>query len=63
MASGYQMWCEEREVDHAHCPCGCEHPQPFILEKKGNILVCGACYFKDDAICEMVPCTPEICGE
>lgn len=51
-------WYAEQGVTHAHCPCGCEHPQPFILNGK---LVCGVCAIQDGKICEMVPCTPDVC--
>ena len=57
--AGYTEWCEARGVTHAHCPDGCEHPQPFILE---GVLVCGRCYFVYREVVAMVPCTPEYCG-
>lgn len=49
----------ERERDHLHCPEGCEHPQPFTI---GELTLCGRCFFVDDELTPMVPCTEEICG-
>lgn len=54
----YPEWCVANDCSHAHCPYDCEHPQPFIMNGK---LICGRCYFKDDDIVEMKPCSPENC--
>lgn len=58
----------EREIEHTHCPCGCEHPQPVQLaddervpEELRGKWVCGWCLRYAKAACVMVPCTPEIC--
>jgi hypothetical protein len=45
---------------HSHCPRGCEHPQPFIRDGKQY---CGLCRFFHVRLVEMVPCTPETCGQ
>jgi hypothetical protein len=57
----YTEWCAERGCDHAHCPDGCEHPQPVMLVD--GRLVCGRCLFKCSEVTEMVPCSPEVCKE
>jgi hypothetical protein len=56
----YADWCAARGVTHAHCPCGCEHPQPFL--SCTGLLICGACWALARAWCAMVPCTPAACG-
>lgn len=53
-------WYKKYGVSHAHCPNGCEHPQPFIFDEK---LICGRCFHKWDEIVTMTPCTPETCEE
>ena len=57
------------EIEHSHCPCDCEHPQPVQLadvpengEAAGK-MVCGWCLFVARSACVMVPCTPETCPE
>ena len=45
--------------EHYHCPCDCEHPQPFKHPDGG--MFCGKCWFLYYAACEMVLCTPETC--
>ena len=57
----YDEWCEANGCDHGHCPDGCEHPQPVMLE--GDRLVCGRCLFRFGERVEMAPCTPETCPE
>lgn len=57
------MWCIERGVSHAHCPLGCEHPQPFIPFADTSRLLCGGCYFVDNRITDMAPCLPETCRD
>lgn len=59
--SEYELWCEANSCTHAHCPCHCEHPQPFLL--KDGRLVCGECAIVDGFICNMVPCTPANCHD
>lgn len=54
----YDEWCEQNGCDHGHCPRGCEHPQPIIVD---GILVCGRCAVKCNEIVAMVPCTPANC--
>lgn len=54
-----QDWYRDHGCDHAHCPDRCEHPQPILLTD--GRLVCGRCLIRFDEVCEMVPCTPEIC--
>lgn len=55
----YYLWCLARGVQHAHCPDGCDHPQP-ILADDGE-LYCGRCWVQDRVKSRMVPCTPEAC--
>lgn len=45
-------------IAHAHCPQGCEHPQPFM---DGGREYCGRCWFKEGVRTEMVLCSPETC--
>jgi hypothetical protein len=58
----YLEWCTAAGVTHGHCPCGCDHPQPFWQAPDG-VLLCGACWVLDGMRCVMLPCTPEACGE
>ncbi len=55
------VWYKEHGCWHAHCPDGCEKPQPFVNEQ--GKMVCGRCFFKFGEVVEMIPCIPEICGE
>lgn len=55
----YRVWCIERGVTHAHCPDGCEHPQPFVATT--GELLCGRCWHKYRQITVMQPCHPETC--
>jgi hypothetical protein len=45
---------------HAHCPHGCEHPQPFFDDKFGGLL-CGCCWFKYGICSPMIPCDGDTC--
>ncbi len=56
----YREWCEAHNCQHAHCPHDCFHPQPFV---DGERLFCGRCLYEYDTVTEMVPCTPETCGD
>lgn len=47
--------------DHTHCPNGCDKPQPF--QHPDGRRLCGRCWFKFGEAVEMVPCTPEFCGD
>lgn len=51
-------WYLARGCGHAHCPFGCEHPQPFLIE---GVLLCGRCWFKERLRTPMIPCGPEVC--
>lgn len=51
----YIKWCEDNNSSHAHCPDGCEHPQPQLYN---GVLVCGRCLHKYN---EVVPCGLEVC--
>ena len=53
-------WYAAHGCDHAHCPHGCEHPQPFLIDD--GRLVCGRCAILDNVLSEMLPCTPEVCA-
>jgi hypothetical protein len=57
----YGEWCERNGCDHGHCPDGCSKPQPVLLAD--GRLVCGRCLIRFNEASEMVPCTPEVCGE
>lgn len=57
----YRDWCTAYGCTHAHCPCGCDHPQPFCDD--AGTLWCGACWHVDGVACAMVPCTPVTCEE
>jgi hypothetical protein len=56
----YQQWCRWEGVMHAHCPCECEHPQPFVSD---GVLYCGRCAAIERRETRMVPCTPDICEQ
>ena len=60
--------------EHAHCPEGCEHPQPFRasllpeyaaefphLTPGVEVELCGRCWHRFHEATVMVPCTPETC--
>lgn len=62
----------ETELDHWHCPYGCDRPQKFKLELEPNanaielgmeegVWYCGCCFFKYDDVVKMLLCTPETC--
>lgn len=53
-----QEWYTQHECQHAHCPCGCDHPQPFL---DGEDFLCGACWCIEQQRCLMIPCTPVTC--
>lgn len=52
-------WYAAHACQHAHCPEGCDKPQPF-LAKDGRML-CGRCAVQRKVAVEMIPCTPEVC--
>jgi hypothetical protein len=54
----YREWCKRHGVCHGHCPCGCEKPQPVMHAGR---LVCGCCLIVHGAVCDMIPCTPDVC--
>jgi hypothetical protein len=54
-----EEWYTAHGCHHAHCPDGCEHPQPFMAGP--GRLLCGRCWFKYGEEVEMVPCGPEVC--
>ena len=56
----YEEWHKLRNCYHSHCPDGCEHPQPIILEDR---LVCGRCLIRFNETVDMLPCDPTICNE
>ena len=53
-------WYKDNNCSHAHCPLGCEKPQPEVC---GGKLLCMKCLVLYDTLTEMVPCTPEICED
>ena len=65
--TSYHDWRLLHNVTHGHCPCGCEHPQPFA---HNDTLYCAACFYAGATeqegvpmLCEMIPCTPETCRD
>lgn len=46
----YTEWCKLHNCDHAHCPCKCDHPQPFVLDD--GRLICGQCALIDGFECD-----------
>jgi hypothetical protein len=48
-----RAWYHRHGVHHAHCPEGCEHPQPFL---DGGDLICGRCAIKEGVRSLMIPC-------
>jgi hypothetical protein len=60
MAQKEEDWYKRQGCSHAHCPKGCEKPQPFF---DGQKMLCGRCFFKYKEFVEMVPCTPQTCPE
>lgn len=46
-------WLAKHGVSHAHCPLGCEHPQPFFFQGE---YICGRCAFIDNIKTPMDPC-------
>lgn len=53
-------WYAEHGCTHAHCPLGCEKPQPALVDGK---MLCMKCLVLTGQISEVVPCTPETCAE
>lgn len=51
-------WYTQHGCTHAHCPFGCDKPQPDML---GDDLVCSRCLVLDGVVSIMIPCTPETC--
>ena len=51
-----QSRLDAHNCDHAHCPHGCEHPQPMM---DGSDLICMRCARVVKVRTVMVPCTPE----
>lgn len=54
----YTQWCAQNGCTHAHCPYGCEHPQPFVRD---GVLYCGRCAAVDSCETICVPCDDEVC--
>lgn len=52
-------WYERHGCDHAHCPNGCEKPQP--VEQPDGRPLCMRCLVYSGVEVECVPCTPEVC--
>lgn len=55
-----QAWYASNGCDHAHCPVGCDKPQPRTVS---GVLVCGKCLVINGVWSEMIPCTPAACEE
>jgi hypothetical protein len=59
--SPYDEWCKRNGCFHAHCPKGCEHPQPAVTQT--GDLICGLhMAFRHEYVL-MEPCDPKICTE
>lgn len=56
-----QDWYRDHNCSHAHCPDGCEHPQPFLADD-GRML-CGRCAVKYGEAVEVEPCSPLNCPD
>jgi hypothetical protein len=57
-----QEWYEAHGCTHAHCPRrACDKPQPQLLAD--GRMVCGRCLVYEGEAVEVVPCTPQACGE
>lgn len=54
-----EAWYKKNNCHHAHCPKGCEHPQPMLTSD--DRMLCKRCFFKNNEITEVEPCRPEIC--
>lgn len=54
-------WYTRHNCQHAHCPNGCDKPQPF--ETDDGRLLCSRCSVQDGVIAEMIPCRPETCED
>jgi len=55
-----QKWYEDNNCTHAHCPEGCDKPQPSLVNRK---MLCMRCYVKYGVISEMIPCDPKNCED
>ena len=51
-------WYEVNNCQHAHCPEGCEKPQPVQV---GDRLLCSRCMYERGVEVEMIPCHPDTC--
>lgn len=49
-------WYALHQCDHAHCPEGCEHPQPVL---DGEELICGKHWVILKIRLPMTPCASE----
>ena len=53
-------WYRWHGASHAHCPNGCEKPQPVLVDGR---MLCSKCGYYDKRTVDMLPCTPETCDE
>lgn len=64
------------EIEHSHCPFGCDHPQSFKASLKQEELLnfpeinpnieydfCGRCWHLSGILSIMISCTPNICKD
>lgn len=58
MSLATTSWYEQHDCTHAHCPDGCEHPQPILIDGR---MLCGRCLIRFGEEVEVIPCTPEHC--
>lgn len=52
-----EEWYRAQGCQHAHCPLGCDKPQPFWVDGK---MLCGRCHAYGRVV-EVVPCLPTTC--
>lgn len=53
-------WYMLHRCEHAHCPEGCEKPQPSMSDGKMLCMKCKVLFGVDSV---MIPCTPETCND
>jgi len=54
-------WYERHDCQHAHCPLGCDKPQP--AHGGDGELYCMRCWVEGGVRSVMIPCRPETCED
>lgn len=57
-AASVAAWYKAHGCNHAHCPRGCEHPQPRLVD---GVMACGRCLVLQGVLTPCEPCTPRTC--